>query len=52
MSKLAVVYVGTTGNTKLMAYAIADGARTRNVDVEIKSFYDWEPEEAAALPRK
>ena len=48
MSKLAVVYLSTTGNTKLMADAIADGARSRNVDVEIKSFYDWKPEEAAA----
>jgi flavodoxin short chain len=48
MSKLAVVYLSTTGNTKSMADAIADGARSRNVDVEIKSFYDWEPEEAAA----
>ncbi len=48
MPKLAVVYLSTTGNTKLMADAIADGARSRNVDVEIKSFYDWKPEEAAA----
>jgi len=48
MSKLAVVYLSTTGNTKLMGDAIADGARSRNVDVEIKSFYDWKPEEAAA----
>ena len=48
MSKLAVVYLSTTGNTKLMADAIADGARSRNVDVEIKSLYDWKPEEAAA----
>lgn len=48
MSKLAVVYLSTTGNTKSMADAIADGARSRNVDVEIKSFYDWKPEEAAA----
>jgi flavodoxin I len=48
MSKLAVVYLSTQGNTKMMAEAIADGARSRNVDVEIKSFYDWKPEEAAA----
>lgn len=31
-----------------MAEAIAEGVRSRNVDVEIKSFYDWKPEEAAA----
>ncbi|MGP8319171.1 MAG: flavodoxin domain-containing protein [Methanosarcinaceae archaeon] len=48
MSKLAVVYLSTTGNTKLMADAIADGARSRNVDVDIKSFYEWETKEAAA----
>ena len=48
MSKLAVVFLSTTGNTKLMADAIADGARSRNVDVDVKSFYDWKPEEAAA----
>lgn len=48
MSKLAVVYLSTTGNTKLMADAIADGARSRNVDAEVKSFYDCKPEEAAA----
>ena len=48
MPKLAVVFLSTTGNTKLMADAIADGARSRNVDVDVKSFYDWKPEEAAA----
>ncbi|MEA3293652.1 MAG: flavodoxin domain-containing protein [Euryarchaeota archaeon] len=48
MTKLAVVYLSTTGNTRSMAEAISDGARSRNVDVEVKSFYDWKPEEAAA----
>lgn len=48
MPKLAVVYLSTQGNTKIMADALADGARSRNVDVEIKSFYDWKPEDAAA----
>jgi len=48
MSKLAVIYLSTQGNTKIMAEAIADGAKSRNIDVEIKSFYDWKPEEAAA----
>lgn len=47
MPKLAVVYLSTQGNTKIMADALADGARSRNVDVEIKSFYDWKPEDAA-----
>ena len=48
MPKLAVVYLSTQGNTKIMADAIADGARSRNVEVEIKSFYDWKPEDVAA----
>ncbi len=48
MPKLAVVYLSTQGNTKIMAEAIAEGAKSRNLDVEIKSFYDWKPEEAAA----
>ncbi|MCL7415506.1 MAG: flavodoxin domain-containing protein [ANME-2 cluster archaeon] len=48
MPKLAVVYLSTQGNTKIMADAIADGAKSRNVDVEIKSFYDWKPEDVAA----
>lgn len=48
MPKLAVVYLSTQGNTKIMAEAIADGAKSRNIDVDIKSFYDWKPEEAAA----
>ena len=47
MSKVAVIYLSTQGNTKMMAEAIADGVKSRNVDVEIKSFYDWKPEEAA-----
>ncbi|MDF1557560.1 MAG: flavodoxin domain-containing protein [ANME-2 cluster archaeon] len=47
MPKLAVVYLSTQGNTKIMADAIADGARSRNIDVEIKSFYDWKPEDVA-----
>ena len=48
MPKLAVVYLSTQGNTKIMAESIADGARSRNVDVDIKSFYDWKPEDVAA----
>lgn len=48
MPNLAIVYLSTQGNTKMMADAIADGARSRNVYVEIKSFYDWKPEDAAA----
>ena len=45
--KLAIVYLSTQGNTKMMADAIAKGADERHVDVEVKSFYDSDPEEVA-----
>lgn len=48
MPKLAVVYLSTQGNTKMMAEAIANGAKSRNIDVELKSFYEWKPQDAAA----
>ena len=47
MPKLAVVYLSTQGNTKMMAEGIAEGASSRSVDVEVKSFYDWNPEDVA-----
>ena len=40
MAKLAVVYLSTQGNTKIMAEAIANGARSRHIDVDVSSFYD------------
>ncbi|WP_406658186.1 flavodoxin domain-containing protein [Methanolobus sp. ZRKC2] len=47
MPKLAIVYLSTQGNTKMMAEAIADGATERHVNVEINNFYEWNPEDAA-----
>ncbi|WP_257790274.1 flavodoxin domain-containing protein [Methanohalophilus portucalensis] len=35
MPELAVVYLSTQGNTKKMAEAIAEGARTRHVEVKV-----------------
>ncbi|WP_342304226.1 flavodoxin domain-containing protein [Methanolobus sp. ZRKC5] len=43
MPKLAIVYLSTQGSTKMMAEAIAKGAREKHVDVDIDNFYEWDP---------
>jgi flavodoxin I len=43
--KAIVVYLSTSGNTKAMAEAIADGINSRNVDAKAVNFYDVKPEE-------
>jgi flavodoxin I len=43
--KTLVVYLSTSGNTKAMAEAIANGIASRNVDTKAISFYDVKPEE-------
>ncbi len=40
MPKLLVIYLSTSGNTKAMADAIAEGARSRNVDTETVNFHE------------
>ena len=40
MPKVVVIYLSTSGNTKKMADAIAEGARSRNVDAEIMNFHE------------
>ncbi|MCD1295205.1 FprA family A-type flavoprotein [Methanocella sp. CWC-04] len=40
MSKFVIVYLSTSGNTKMMAEAIAEGARSRGLDADAISFYD------------
>ena len=50
--KAIVVYLSTSGNTKAMAEAIANGIESMNVDAKAVSFYDVKPEElngAAAI---
>ncbi|TGC09654.1 flavodoxin domain-containing protein [Methanolobus halotolerans] len=47
MPKLAIVYLSTQGNTKMMAEAIAEGATERHVDVKTENFYEWDPRDAA-----
>ncbi|AAM05205.1 TPA: FprA family A-type flavoprotein [Methanosarcina acetivorans] len=38
--KAIVVYLSTSGNTKAMAEAIGNGIESKNVDVQVISFYD------------
>jgi flavodoxin I len=45
MPKLAIIYLSTQGNTKMMAEAIAKGAMEKHVEVEINNFYEWKPED-------
>ncbi|WDV46478.1 flavodoxin [Clostridiaceae bacterium M8S5] len=40
MSKMVVIYWSGTGNTKMMADAVADGGRVDGVDVEVISVED------------
>ena len=40
MPKPVVVYPSTSGNTKVMAYAIVEGARSRNIDAKAVNFHE------------
>ncbi len=40
MPKVVIVYLSTSGNTKAMAEAIAEGVESRNVDVQTVSFHE------------
>ncbi len=48
MPKIVVVYLSTSGNTKAMAEAIAEGARSRNVDASVVNFQEVRIEEIKA----
>ena len=45
MSKIVVIYLSTSGNTKVMAEAIAEGVMSRNVDVMTMNFHEARIEE-------
>jgi len=45
MPKIVVVYLSTSGNTKAMADAIVDGAKSRNVDAKSMNFHEAKIEE-------
>jgi flavodoxin I len=48
MPKLVVVYLSTSGNTKAMAEAIAEGAKSRNVDAIAVNFQEVRIEDIKA----
>jgi flavodoxin short chain len=45
MPGVVVIYLSTSGNTKAMADAIAEGARSRNVDAKAVNFHEAKIEE-------
>jgi flavodoxin I len=48
MPKLVVVYLSTSGNTKAMAEAIVEGAKSRNVDAVAVNFQEVRIEDVKA----
>ena len=44
MSKVAVVYWSSTGNTEAMANAVVDGAKEKGADVTLYECADFRPE--------
>jgi flavodoxin I len=48
MAKIVVVYLSTSGNTKAMADAIAEGIMSRNVSVSTMNFHEARIEEIKA----
>lgn len=48
MSKIVVIYLSTSGNTKVMAEAIAEGIMSRNVGVMTMNFHEAIIEEIMA----
>lgn len=45
MQKVVVVYLSTSGNTKAMAEAIAEGIRSRNIEAQVMNFHEARIEE-------
>ncbi len=45
MSKVIVVYLSTSGNTKAMADAIVEGVKSRNIDAAAMNFHEARIEE-------
>lgn len=49
MSKIAVVYWTSTGNTESMAVAVAEGARVKGAEVELLTAAEFGPERLPAF---
>lgn len=45
MPKIVIVYLSTSGNTKAMAEAIAEGVKSRNIDVNTVNFHEVKNED-------
>ena len=48
MPKVVVVYLSTSGNTKAMADAIVEGAKSRNIDAKAMNFHEARIEDIKA----
>lgn len=48
MPRLLIIYNSTTGNTKAMADAIAEGARSLNLDTDVVDAFNVSPEDVMA----
>ncbi len=48
MPKVVVIYLSTSGNTKAMADAIVEGAKSRNVDAKAVNFHEARIEDIKA----
>ena len=48
MAKIIVVYLSTSGNTKAMADAIVEGAKSRNLDAKAVNFHEARIEDIKA----
>ncbi len=48
MKKLTIIYWSGTGNTEMMAEAIAEGAKAKGAEVEIKKVEDASPADVEA----
>ena len=48
MSKVVIVYLSKSGNTKKMADAIAEGVTSRNIDATTVNFHEVSVEELKA----
>ena len=49
MSKVAVIYWSGTGNTKMMAEAVSEGAKNAGADVSLLNVSETNAAEAASL---
>lgn len=49
MSKAAVIYWSSTGNTEAMAQAVAEGAKAAGVEIDLMEVSQVSPEQALGI---